>query len=527
MGVDDSKHILMAFPRSSGILLHPTSFPSRFGIGDLGPAAYRFIDFLYESGQQIWQVLPLGPTGHGNSPYMCYSAMAGNPALISLERLQETGWLFEEDLHTLPSFAADWVDYDHVNQSKLPLLKLAAQRFREQGDLAQRQAFDEFCARSHFWLNDYALFMALKGVFGGKSWHQWDEAIAQRLPEALEHWRIELLDDTFFQKFLQFVFFHQWGELRAYANDAGIQIMGDIPIYVAHDSVDVWAFPDLFHLDPETGNPKLMAGVPPDYFSETGQLWGNPIYRWDRLQETDFHWWLERFKAAFQLVDMVRIDHFRGFCAFWAVPQGEETAINGEWVEAPGEAFFKTLEAQLGALPIIAEDLGVITPDVVALREQFNLPGMKILQFAFGGGADNPFLPFNHDRNFVVYTGTHDNNTTQGWFQTLPDWERDALLNFLGCTGNDGIHWDLMRLAMGSVANQAVFPLQDLLGLGTEARMNFPGKAEGNWQWRYWEGALTQELSDRLRFLTSIYGRMPHQPCARRQRQDAALHHQE
>lgn len=514
----------MAFPRSSGLLLHPTSLPSRFGIGDLGPAAYQFVDFLFENGQQIWQVLPLGPTGHGNSPYMCYSAMAGNPSLISLERLQKKGLLTEEELNSLPGYATDWVDYDHVIQSKLPLLKQAAQRFHDHAEIHQRQEFDSFCAQNHFWLNDYALFMALKGVFGGKSWHQWDEAIAQRHPEALEHWRVELLHDTFFQKFLQFEFFHQWGELRAYANDAGIQIMGDIPIYVAHDSVDVWAFPELFHLDPETGEPKLMAGVPPDYFSETGQLWGNPIYRWDRLQETEFEWWVERFRATFQLVDMVRIDHFRGFCAFWAVPQGEETAMNGEWLEAPGEIFFKTLQEKMGTLPIIAEDLGVITPDVVALREQFHFPGMKILQFAFGGGPDNHFLPFNHDRNFVVYTGTHDNDTTQGWFQALPDWERENFCNYLACTSDAGIHWDLIRLAMSSVSNQSVFPLQDILGLGTEARMNFPGKAEGNWQWRFTEGMLTPEVGDRLRFMTRIYGRLPQQPSQRQRRQEAEQH---
>jgi len=514
----------MAFPRSSGLLLHPTSLPSRFSIGDLGPAAYQFIDFLYETRQQVWQVLPLGPTGYGNSPYMSYSAMAGNPLLISLERLQEQGLVTEEALASLPEYGTDRVDYDVVIQTKRPLLQQAAQRFREEASLELRQAFDNFCAHQVFWLNDYALFMALKEAFGGKSWHQWDEAIARRHPDALEHWRFELLDAIYFQKFLQFAFFQQWADLRTYANDAGIQIMGDIPIYVAHDSVDVWAFPDLFQLDEETGEPALMAGVPPDYFSATGQLWGNPIYRWERLQETDFQWWIERFKAAFQLVDLVRIDHFRGFCAFWAVPQGEETAINGEWIEAPGEAFFKALEAQLGELPIIAEDLGIITPDVAELRDQFQFPGMKILQFAFGGGTDNHFLPFNHDRNFIVYTGTHDNDTTLGWFHTLPDWERDVLLNYLGCTGDKGIHWDLIRLAMGSVANQAIFPVQDILGLGTEARMNFPSKPDGNWQWRYWDGALSQEVGDRLRFFTEIYGRAPRHPCPRQQRQDANLH---
>ncbi len=499
----------MPFPRSSGILLHPTSFPGRFGIGDLGPAARQFIDFLGLSSQQFWQVLPLGPTGHGNSPYMCYSAMAGNPLLISLEVLCDEGLLDKEELNHFPQFSLDQVEFDAVIAAKTPLLLKAANRFKEQADREKLEAFELFCAGHTYWLNDFALFMALKAANENASWNQWDPAIAQRQPEALEHWRIELAHEVYQQKFLQYEFFRQWSDLKQYANEQGIQIIGDIPIYVAHDSADVWSFPELFHLDPETGEPALMAGVPPDYFSETGQLWGNPIYRWDRLEENGFEWWLERFKALLESVDLVRIDHFRAFCAYWAVPQGEENAINGEWLQTPGEAFFNVLRDKLGKLPILAEDLGVITPDVEALRDQFEFPGMKVLQFAFGGGSDNPFLPFNYERNYVVYTGTHDNDTTQGWFQKLPDYERHNLIQYLGCTTQDGIHWDLIRLALSSVANQAIIPLQDLCGLGSEARMNFPGKGEGNWGWRYRGDWLGQSLSDRMRHLTHFYRRAP------------------
>lgn len=511
----------MPFSRASGILLHPTSFPSRFGIGDLGPAARQFIDFLHASDQQLWQILPLGPTGHGNSPYMCFSSIAGNPLLISLDLLLEQGFLTEEDVAHLYDFPAEWVDFDRVVETKMPVLLKAARCFREKATLGQRQAYDAFCASQAYWLNDYALFMALKDAFHGASWHQWDTAIAHRHPEALATWHTKLSEQIFQHKFLQFEFFSQWAALKEYANEVGIQIIGDIPIYVAHDSVDVWAFPHLFHLDPKTGEPALMAGVPPDYFSETGQLWGNPIYHWERLEQTQFEWWIERFKATLQYVDIVRIDHFRGFCAYWAVAQGEETAINGEWLEGPGKTFFEALRAQLGHLPIIAEDLGVITPDVEELRDHFQFPGMKVLQFAFGGGADNPFLPFNYERNAVVYSGTHDNDTTQGWFQKLADYERDRLLRYLGCTSSEGIHWDVIRLAMGSVANQAIFPLQDLLGFGSDARMNYPGKPTGNWGWRYQADRLTRDLSHHLKNLTHLYGRAPHEHRARHKQAEA------
>lgn len=499
----------MTFNRASGVLLHPTSLPGRFGIGDLGASAYQFIDFLTGSAQQIWQVLPLGPTGHGNSPYMCYSSMAGNPLLISPDLLRDQGFLSNDDLNAMPGFVEYKVDYDQVYAHKMPLLIKAAENFKHHATSGQRQEFEGFCASRAFWLNDFALFMALKEAHGGASWHQWEPAIARRQPEAIEDWHQRLGDAIFQQKYLQFEFFRQWSALKEYANDRGISIIGDIPIYVAHDSADVWAFPELFHLDEETGEPALMAGVPPDYFSPTGQLWGNPIYRWDRLKETNFEWWIQRFRALLEYVDLIRIDHFRGFRAYWVVERGEETAENGEWVEAPGEAFFETLNQVLGHLPILAEDLGVITPDVEALRDRFEFPGMKVLQFAFGSDLENPFLPFNYIRNCVVYTGTHDNDTTVGWFYQLSDWERNNVYRYLGNTGPDGIQWDLIRLALSSVARIAIIPLQDILGFGSDCRMNFPGKPSGNWEWRYYSGTLNWELSDRLRHLTTIYGRAP------------------
>jgi len=499
----------MAFPRSSGILLHPTSFPSRFGIGDLGLEAYKFIDFLARSNQQLWQILPLGPTGYGNSPYACYSSMAGNPLLISPEKLQDQGLLTDEDFANLPEFPLDRVDYERVMQTKMPMLRQACDRFQANASEVEQKQFSGFCEATASWLEDYALFMALRDAFEERSWHTWEPEIAKAQPEAKEQWREKLSNEIYFHKYLQFEFFRQWSELKRYADVHHIQIIGDIPIYVAHNSVDVWAHRDIFAIDEETGEPALMAGVPPDYFSETGQLWGNPVYKWEHLQETNFRWWVQRFKATFDYVDIVRIDHFRAFESYWVVKKGETTAINGEWVKAPGEEFFEVLKEKLGNLPIIAEDLGTITPEVHELRDRFDFPGMKILQFAFGGGPDNFYLPFNYDRNYVAYTGTHDNDTTIGWFNTLSEWEKDNLVRYLGCISSDGVHWDLIRLALSSVANQAIIPVQDLLGLGSEARMNFPSKAEGNWEWRYRPDALTDQLCDRLKTLTYIYGRVP------------------
>ena len=499
----------MPFPRSSGILLHPTSFPSRFGIGDLGLEAYRFVDFLAQSAQQLWQVLPVGPTGYGNSPYASYSAMAGNPLLISPDMLRDGGLLAEEDFANLPTFAVEKVDFEQVVQTKIPLLKKACENFKSKATPVQQQEFAGFCESKAYWLDDYALFMALKDAQEGASWHKWAPEIARRQPEALDQWRQQLNAEISYYKYIQFEFFRQWSELKRYANMRNIQIVGDIPIYVAYDSADVWAHPDIFCLDEQTGEAALMAGVPPDYFSATGQLWGNPVYNWEKLQQMNFNWWVQRFQAMLDYVDIIRIDHFRGFQAYWAVQQGETTAMNGTWIEAPGQALFQVLNEKLGKLPVLAEDLGIITPEVEALRDHFEFPGMKILQFAFGSDPGNPYLPFNYLRNFVVYTGTHDNDTTVGWFNQLSDHEKNAVLRYLGCTSPEGIHWDLIRLALSSVANQAIIPLQDILGLGGEARMNVPSQAEGNWAWRYESEALTDEVRDRLKTLTETYGRAP------------------
>lgn len=498
--------------RASGILLHPTSLPSRFGIGDLGATAYDFVDFLVASSQQIWQILPIGPTGYGNSPYLSYSALAGNPLLISPEKLKADNLLTEEELNSLPDYPSDRVDYNLVIATKIPLLAKASERFQQQATPEQLQAFQQFCDRHNDWLDDYALFMAVKEANNGASWNSWEQEIAYRQPEAMAKLATLLQKEIFYHKFLQYQFFSQWAELKQYANSQDIQIFGDIPIYVAHDSVDVWAHPDIFRLDAKTGEAALMAGVPPDYFSETGQLWGNPVYNWETLQETNFHWWIKRVKGMLEYVDIIRIDHFRGFQAYWAVPQGEKTAMNGKWIEAPGEEFFKLLQKQLQELPVVAEDLGVITPEVEALRDKFNFPGMKILHFAFDSDRGNPFLPYNYvNRNCVVYTGTHDNNTTVGWFYERSPEAQARVVDYLGCVTQKGIHWSLINLALSSVANTAIFPLQDILGLGTEAKMNTPSQAEGNWEWRYHPDTLKDDgLREHLKYITYLYGRAPH-----------------
>lgn len=499
----------MPFLRSSGILLHPTSFPGRFGIGDLGVEAYAFIDFLRESYQQYWQVLPLGPTGYGNSPYASYSALAGNPLLISPQKLLEQNLLSPEDLDNLPGFDPTKVDYGQVVPFKIGLLKKACEKFKTQAAPTQQKEFAGFCDTKAFWLDDYALFMALKDAKGGASWHTWEPEVRSRQPEAINRVRQEMEAEIFYYKYIQFEFFRQWSELKNYANMSHIEIIGDIPIYVAHDSADVWSNSDIFCLNQETGEASLMAGVPPDYFSATGQLWGNPVYNWEELEKQNFKWWMRRFEAMLDYIDVIRIDHFRGFEAYWAVKQGEQTAMNGEWIKAPGDKLFETIKQKWGKLPVLAEDLGVITPEVEALRDKFEFPGMKVLQFAFGSDPGNGFLPFNYPRNAVVYTGTHDNDTTLGWFNQASDWEKHNLLLYLGSVSPEGIHWDLIRLALSSVANQAIIPLQDVFGLDTQGRMNKPSVAEGNWEWRYQSEALTHELSSKLKNLTTIYGRAP------------------
>jgi 4-alpha-glucanotransferase len=495
----------MPNPRASGILLHPTSLPTPYGIGDLGPSAYQFIDWLANSKQIFWQILPLGPTGYGNSPYMCYSAIAGNALLISPEELKYKGLLTDEDLSDIPDFPAETVDFDEVIPWKMALLKKAYLNFQNQ----PQEEFLAFCEEKASWLDDYALFMALKQVTNGKSWTQWDEHIKKRDPHTLKICHRELASIINFRKYLQFEFFRQWNHVKNYANDKGIKIIGDIPIYVSQDSVDVWANPELFCLHPKTDEPTLVAGVPPDYFSEDGQLWGNPIYNWYQIRKQNYRWWLQRFHGILNLVDWIRIDHFRGFEAYWVVKAGEKTARNGRWVKGPRSQFFQVVKDEFGDLPIIAEDLGDINEDVLNLRDEFSFPGMKILQFAFGTGSANPYLPHGFERNCIVYTGTHDNDTTVGWFNNADEDLQKATAEYLGKSNIEEIHWELIRAAFMSVADWAIVPVQDVLGLGSDHRMNSPGKAEGNWGWRYKQEDLTTELGDRLRNLSDIYGRIP------------------
>lgn len=499
----------MTETRTSGILLHPTSLPSQWGIGDLGAAAYAFVDFLQAAGQQRWQVMPLGPTGYGDSPYQSFSSFAGNPLLISPELLAADGLLAEEDLADAPAFPAHAVDYGAVIPYKQTLLRRSFARFMAGASAEQRQALDDFRAAHAVWLDDYALFMALKQRHGGAGWAAWDADLARHHPDAVQRAAHELSDDVTFHAYAQFQFFRQWERLRQYANERGVKIIGDIPIFVAYDSADVWGNRELFHIG-EDNLPTVVAGVPPDYFSATGQLWGNPLYRWEAHAQQGYRWWIERLRAVFALVDIVRLDHFRGFAAYWEVPAGEETAINGRWVPGPGKALFEAARAALGDLPIIAEDLGVITPDVEELRDECGFPGMKVLQFAFGGTSENPYLPHNYERRSVVYTGTHDNDTTAGWWSTLDERTRSHVQLYLGRSGED-ISWDFIRVALASVSDTAIVPLQDVLGLGSEARMNLPGRAQGNWSWRYTPDALNPALAERLRLLTELYGRQPGQ----------------
>jgi 4-alpha-glucanotransferase len=507
----------MSFPRASGILLHPTSLPNRFGVGDLGPQAYAFADFLEASGQQLWQVLPLGPTGYGDSPYACYSAFAGNPLLVSPNKLFEEGLLTRQEFNDIPGLPVDRVDFESVHTAKEAVLRKAFDHNQHSTDTRLRSAFETFVAENTSWLDGYALFRALKTAHGGVAWTDWEAAVIRREPVALAGAGNQLQADVEAHKFFQFLFFKQWFALKAYCNERGIKVIGDIPIFVAQDSADVWTNPDQFKLD-QNGRPVVVAGVPPDYFSATGQYWGNPIYNWERMLADDFRWWIERVRASLQIVDIARVDHFRGFAACWEIPGTDSTAERGRWVEAPGRELFTAIRRTFGELPIIAEDLGVITPDVEKLRDDFGLPGMRILQFAFSSDTANLDLPHNYHRNVVVYTGTHDNDTTVGWFNSVAGEgstrtaqqikkEREFCMRYLNTAGSE-IHWDLIRAVLSSVANTAVVPLQDVLGLGTEARMNLPNSTKGNWTWRFKEGDLTDKHRGRLRELTDIYGRI-------------------
>jgi 4-alpha-glucanotransferase len=515
----------MNFPRSSGILLHPTSLPGRFGIGDLGDEAYAFADFLAASGQNLWQMLPVGPTSFGDSPYACYSAFAGNTLLVSPERLLAAGLLRREDLTETPPFPKETVDYHQVHEFKSMLLRKAFASHRATPERELSDAFAMFCLNNAAWVEDYSLFRALKDIHGGKPWHQWDAPYLHRDPTALARARAALSEEIAAQKFYQFLFFSQWFALKTHCNERGIRIIGDIPIFVAHDSADVWTNPDQFKLDHD-GNPLVVAGVPPDYFSTTGQLWGNPLYNWESMRADGFLWWIERVRSTLEAFDIARIDHFRGFAAAWEIPFGDTTAEHGCWVTAPGEELFTALRDALGELPIIAEDLGVMTPDVEQLRDQFGFPGMRVLQFAFGADRENRDLPHNYHHNVVVYTGTHDNDTTVGWFNAGSrseagddarqgstrdaeqiKREREFALDYLGSSGVE-INWDFIRAALSSVADTAIVPLQDVLGLGSEARMNLPNTTSGNWTWRYSSEAITDRIVARLKDLTESSGRV-------------------
>ncbi|MCW2279045.1 4-alpha-glucanotransferase [Heliophilum fasciatum] len=496
--------------RASGILLHVTSLPGPHGIGDLGPTAYRFVDMLKEGKQRYWQVLPLGPLGYGDSPYSALSAFAGNPLLISLEMLVDAGLLSEHEVAEAVQGIdpeSTLVDYEAVRRAKGHCLRIAVERFLASSE--GRQAWEHFCAAQAAWLEPYALFMAIKEDQGGVAWTDWtvarDGVDAGR---AYVQGRADLQARVAYYQGEQYFFFQQWAALKAYGAEQGVCFIGDMPIYVAWDSADTWSQRHLFVLD-SNGVPAEVGGVPPDYFSEEGQLWGNPIYDWAQLSKQNFAWWVDRFRHTLTFVDIVRLDHFRGFQAYWAVPYGEKTAINGAWKLAPGEALFQALtDAFGGSLPVIAEDLGVITDEVIQLRDHFGFPGIKLLQFAFDSRETSDFIPYRYERNCVVYTGTHDNDTTRGWLEAASPEDRALALDYMNSDGRDGV-WDFIRLGMATVANTALFPWQDVLGIGSEGRMNLPGKMGGNWAWRFTWAACTPEQLERLAHLTCLYGRQP------------------
>ncbi len=496
----------MTFARACGVLLHPTCFPGRYGIGDLGPSAHRYLEWLARAGARWWQVLPLNPPGPGASPYAATSTFAGNTTLVSPDLMREDGLLDEADLAGTPEFSPFKVEYDRVVPHKRGLLERAFARFLARPSSALRERFRAFRTASAAWLDDWAVFAALKSATGGASWWQWPEEIALRRPGAVERWATEHAREVAFEGFAQFVFFEQWAKLRERARALDVRILGDLPIYVADDSAEVWANRSIFRLDGR-GRPVAVSGVPPDYFSETGQLWGNPLYDWEALERSGYAWWVARLRAALELVDAVRLDHFRGFAAFWEVPAGARTAAVGRWVPGPGRRLFDALRAVLGELPLVAEDLGVITDDVTQLRDALGLPGMAVLQFAFSPEPRSQFLPYRHRRNLVVYTGTHDNNTTLGWF--LGDasrTEKEFVCRYLGTDGRE-IHWDMIRAALASVADLAIVPHQDIAGLGADCRMNTPSKAAGNWRFRLTDWMLGDALRDRFAGLARLYGR--------------------
>ncbi len=500
----------MQFERSAGILLHPTSLPGRYGIGDLGNEAYNFVNFLEAAGQKLWQVFPLGPTGYGDSPYQCFSAFAGNPLLISPQKLAEEGLLTKENLEGAPHFDPVSIDYGPLINYKNQLLESAFGNFKKKQDLKAISELSDFEDENEDWLEDYALFMAVKEAHNGVQWSKWHKDIALRKPDAIEAWKEKLKDRIMYQKFVQFYFFKQWKELKEYAVSKGIKIIGDLPIFIAGDSADLWANRNLFSVDDE-GNLQTVAGVPPDYFSATGQLWGNPLYKWDEMEKDDFLWWRKRISCLLKLVDIIRIDHFRGFDAYWEIPADAPTAETGRWVKAPGDKFFSTVKKYLGDVPIIAEDLGIITKGVEALRDKFDFPGIKILQFAFGEKMEKKFLPHNYIKNCVVHTGSHDNDTTRGYFERVKDDGTDIYeftqkyLNYF----EEDICFELIRAAYSSVANTVVIPMQDILNLGNEARMNYPGRLGGNWSWRFTWQQVPPNMAIIYKYFTELYERPP------------------
>lgn len=507
----------MNLERSCGILLHITSLPGKYGIGTLGEEAFQFADLLSRGGQGYWQILPFGPVSPvlGYSPYASPSTFAGNPLFINLELLKKNSWI-TNDIETKDFQDADFIDFDRVLKHKQSLLRLAADDFFKKAQDDETKKYEKFCEHASFWLEDYALFTALAEHFNTNCWTSWDTAIALRKPAAITKWETELQSSIRLHKFMQYIFFSQWGALKTYCNSSGIKIIGDLPIYVTFDGADVWAHPEIFQLDQKKLKLTSVAGVPPDYFSNTGQLWGNPLYQWKNdkkiLNEKTLCWWLQRIRHLRELVDVIRIDHFRGFESYWAVPAAEATAVHGKWRKGPGREFFKKLQKELGDLPFIAEDLGLITPEVIKLRKSLGLPGMKILQFAFDHNNKNAYLPHTYtDPNFVIYTGTHDNNTTNGWFYgtEIDERTRQYVMDYIGIERFNDFHWHLIRLAYSSVANLVIVPAQDILGYGSEFRMNIPGTSTNNWQWKLKRNAFTEDLILRLRRLAHLYNRIP------------------
>jgi len=498
----------MELPRSSGILLHPTSLPSPDGIGDLGPETFRWLDFLADCGSQMWQILPLGPTGYADSPYQCFSAFAGNPNLISPTVLLDENLLKLEDLSDRPIFSNENIDFGQTITWKNKILDRAFERFGKSKNKLFNTQFQQFIDKNHNWLDDFALFMAIKEQYNNVSWEFWPDALRRRETRALDVFKVSHQALINKHMFKQYLFFKQWAQVKSYAEKLNIKIIGDLPIFIAYDSSDAWANPNLFHLDSKL-MPTVVAGVPPDYFSRTGQLWGNPLYRWNIHQASGYQWWIERVSAVLSMVDIIRFDHFRGFEAYWEIPFGNPTAEIGKWVKGPGKELFLYLKNALGELPIIAEDLGLITDEVVKLRDEFSLPGMKILQFAFADDADDDFLPHNYPVNCFAYTGTHDNNTSRGWYLTASEREKDFCRRYLSVSGED-ISWSLIRSLWQSIAKYVLAPMQDFLSLDGNARMNLPGSPSGNWNWRMHPYALNNDLVKRIYEMNYLYGRLPY-----------------